>query len=151
MLRIRSAKTGESETLTNIAIRSEAYWGYGSSYMEKFQSIYKMTEEFIIKNPTFVIEEDQNLLGFYGILTNNNDSILEYFFVDSIYIGHGYGKILWNQLVNNCKDLGIKKFCIVTSPQAKEFYVKMGANVCGEVESLLKKGRLIPVLIYSVT
>ncbi|AFM41524.1 hypothetical protein Desaci_2587 [Desulfosporosinus acidiphilus SJ4] len=45
MLNIRNAKTGESEILTNIAVRSEAYWGYDSSYMEKFQSIYKVTEE----------------------------------------------------------------------------------------------------------
>ncbi len=57
-----------------------------------------------------------------------------------------YGTIL----VEYCRIIGIKEFSIVTSPQAQEFYVKMGAVTCGEEESLLKKGRIIPKLIYTV-
>jgi N-acetylglutamate synthase-like GNAT family acetyltransferase len=150
MLNIRSAKMDESETLTNIATRSESYWGYDSDYMGKFRLIYKVTEEFISKNPTFIIEEDDNIIGFYGVLTENDVTSLEYFFIEPEYIGQGYGKLLWSHLVKGCKIIGIEEFSIVTSPQAQEFYVKMGAITCGEVESLLKKGRIIPQLIYTV-
>jgi len=150
MVNIRRAKVDEYETLTDIAIKSEAYWGYDSDYMDKFKSIYNVSEEFIRSNPTVLIEEDNSIIGFYGLICKDNETSLEYFFIEPKYIGKGYGKLLWNYLVNDCKNLGIKDFDIVTSPQAKEFYVKMGAIPCGEVESLLKKGRIIPQLIYRV-
>ena len=147
---IRSAKIDESDYLTNIAIKSESYWDYDFNYMEKFRLIYKVTEEFISKNPTFIIEDDKNIVGFYGILVENDMTSLEYLFIEPKYIGQGYGKLLWNHLVEYCKSEGFKELCIVTSPQAKEFYLKMGAVSWGEVESLLKKGRIIPRLIYTV-
>ncbi|ARC83771.1 acetyltransferase family protein [Clostridium argentinense CDC 2741] len=150
MLNIRRAKVDEYEMLTDIAIKSEAYWGYDSNYMDKFKSIYNVSEEFIKNNSTVLIEEDNSIVGFYGLICKDNEISLEYFFIEPKYIGKGYGKLLWNYLVSDCKNLGIKDFDIVTSPQAKEFYVKMGAIPCGEVESLLKKGRIIPQLIYKV-
>lgn len=150
MVNIRYAKVDEYEILTDIAIKSEAYWGYDSDYMDKFKSIYNVSEEFIKNNPTVLIEEDNSVIGFYGLICKNNETSLEYFFIEPKYIGKGYGKLLWNYLVSDCKNLGIENFDIVTSPQAKEFYVKMGAIPCGEVESLLKRGRIIPQLIYRV-
>lgn len=150
MLNIRRAKVDEHEILTDIAIKSEAYWGYDSDYMDKFKSIYSVSEEFIKNNSTALIEEDNSIIGFYGLICKDNEASLEYFFIEPKYIGKGYGKLLWNYLVSDCKNLGIKDFDIVTSPQAKEFYVKMGAIPCREVESLLKKGRIIPQLIYRV-
>ncbi|MHB8074430.1 GNAT family N-acetyltransferase [Desulfosporosinus fructosivorans] len=150
MLSMRRAKPYEYEILTDIAIKSEAYWGMDSDYMEKFKSVYKVTEEFISNNPTFVIEEDDSVVGFYGILIDDRETSLEYLFIEPKSIGRGYGKLLWNHLVNTCKYIRIKELVIVTSPQAKEFYLKMGAIFFGEVESLLQKGRIIPRLIYSL-
>lgn len=46
--------------------------------------------------------------------------------------------------------LGIKQIEIVTSPEAKEFYIKMGAIEVGIVESIVKKGRIIPKLLYNL-
>ncbi|WP_346939864.1 GNAT family N-acetyltransferase [uncultured Clostridium sp.] len=66
------------------------------------------------------------------------------------YIGKGYGKLLWNHAIENAKSLNIKQLEIVTSPEAIDFYIKMGAVKIGEVESLVKVGRKIPRLIYKV-
>lgn len=54
MLNIRRAKVDEYEMLTDIAIKSEAYWGYDSNYMDKFKSIYNVSEEFIKTIPLFL-------------------------------------------------------------------------------------------------
>lgn len=150
MISIRNAKAEEYAVLSDIAFKSEAYWGYDSDYMNKFKSIYNVSEEFINNNPTVIIEEDDNIVGFYGIVNEESETTLEYFFIEPKYIGKGYGKLLWNYLVKDCKNRRIKEFSIVTSLQAKDFYVKMGAIPCGEVESLLKKGRIIPQLIYRI-
>lgn len=150
MQNIRSAKADEYEILSDIAIKSEAYWGYDPDYMDKFKYTYNVSAEFINNNPTVIIEKDKNIIGFYGLLIEEHEVSLEYFFIEPKYIGQGHGKSLWGYLVEDCKNLGIKEFSIVTSPQAKEFYEKMGAIPCGEVESLLKKGRMIPRLIYTI-
>lgn len=149
MLNIRWAKGDESKVLTKIAIESESYWGYDFDYIEKFKAIYKVTEEFINNNPTFIIEKGKNIIGFYSILINRNETSLEYFFIKPKFIGKGYGKILWNHMVEYGDNFGIKDIVIVTSPEAKGFYTKMGAIQTCEIESLVKKERKIPKLIYT--
>jgi N-acetylglutamate synthase-like GNAT family acetyltransferase len=150
MINIRRADIHESEILTEIGIRSEAYWGYDSTFMENFKSIYKVTKEFIKNNPVFVIEEDEEIIGFYGIMRDDRETSLEYFFIEPESIGMGYGKLLWNHMVNICREQGIYEFSLVTSPQAKEFYTKMGARQTGEVDSVVISGRKIPKLVYTL-
>ncbi len=149
MAHIRKAETFEAEMLTDIAIQSEAYWGYDSDFMETFKSKYRVTEEFIRENPTFVMEEEGNIVGFYSILRDDKETALEYLYIEPSYIGKGYGKLLWNHMVDTFKNQGIDEIVLVTSPQAKDFYVKMGAILIDEVESLCRKGRKIPRLVYT--
>ncbi len=118
--------------------------------MESFKTIYRVTEEFITTNPTFVLEEDNNLVGFYGISINNKETALEYLYVKPKEIGKGYGKLLWSHMISTCESLGIETIDIVTSPQAKDFYIKMGAIHVEEVNSLVIKDRRIPELIYKI-
>lgn len=150
MTNIRRAKVCDSETLTNIAIKSEAYWGYDSDFMERFKKAYKITEDFISNNPTFVIREDENVVGFYGVIIAEDETSLEYLFIEPKSIGKGYGKALWNHMINTCKKLDVKKIEIVSGPQAKGFYTKLGAVPAGEVASLVIKGRKVPRLIYTM-
>lgn len=149
MVNIREAKLDEVEILTNLAARSEAYWGFDNEYMDKFKVMYRVTKEFININSTFVIEEDNRVIGFYSILFEDNKNSLEYFFIEPEFIGEGYGKLLWNHMITIGTRLCIKQIEIVTSPEAKEFYIKMGAIEVGIVESIVKKGRIIPKLLYN--
>ncbi|MEG0772813.1 GNAT family N-acetyltransferase [Clostridium sp.] len=148
MINIYGANVCDSKVLTNLAIRSEAYWGYDFEFMENFKAIYKVSEEFISNNPTFIMKEDENIIGFYGLLIEKSGIALEYFFIEPKYIGKGYGKELWKHVMKTCESLDVVEFEIVTSPQAKDFYIKLGAKLQGEVESLVAKGRIIPRLIY---
>ncbi|WP_291576359.1 GNAT family N-acetyltransferase [Clostridium sp. UBA4548] len=150
MISMNPASSCDCEELTNLAIRSEAYWGYDSNYMDRFKEIYKVDKEFINNNPTYIIKENEDIVGSYGILISEEESALEYFFIEPKYIGKGYGRLLWNHAIDICKRLNIKEFEIVTSPQAKEFYIKMGAKYQGEIESLVAKERIIPRLVYKV-
>ena len=143
---IVAAKGCEASELNSIAIESEAFWGYDSDFMDKFKISYQVTEEFIRKNPTFILYEHHKVIGFYSLLINQVESTIEYFYIQPEYIGKGYGKKMWKHLVNYCREHNINELTLVTSPQAKEFYEKMGAIQIGEVESILKKGRQIPLL-----
>ncbi len=143
---ILAAGGNEANELNRIAIESESYWGYDSDFMDKFKIIYQVTEEFIKGNQTFILYEDERIIGFYSISNKPKGNELEYFYIEPHCIGKGYGKGMWDHLINYCKAHNIKDFALVTSPQAKRFYEKMGAMYIGEVESTLEKGREIPKL-----
>lgn len=49
---IVSASPKDAALLADLEVRSEAYWGYSSKFMEKFKRIYLITEEFIADHPT---------------------------------------------------------------------------------------------------
>lgn len=149
MLYIRPAEISEAEGLTELAVKSEAYWGYDQDFMRKFQEIYKITEDFLIKNSTFVAAEGDIIIGFYSVSIDEEEVSIEYFYIDPQCIGKGYGRIMCEHMKDFCREKGLKEIYLVTSPQAKSFYEKMGAVYIGETESLLKKGRSIPKLKFS--
>ena len=66
------------------------------------------------------------------------------------YIGHGYGRIQWDHMIGECKEKDIKKVEFVTSSEAKDFYVKMGAKVIAYVNSDIIKDKKIPKLIFEI-
>lgn len=149
-MHIRKAQACEADILTDIAVRSESYWGFDPDFMSNFKSIYRVTEKFINKNPTFVIEENDRIIGFYGVSNCGSDTELEYLYVGPEHIGKGIGKLMWNHLIVHCKDNSIDRITFVTSPQAVGFYTKQGAVQVGEVESLVRKGRMVPRFIYDI-
>jgi len=150
MCSIFKAEENHIDELNRIAYESEAWWGYDSEFMERFRAIYRITEEYIRKNPTFILVENGSIIGFFSFIKSENETELEYFYIDPRYIGKGYGKKMWDSLKEYCKETGIESFSLVTSPQAKGFYEKMGADVIDEVDSLLREGRKIPRLKFVI-
>ena len=148
MKTIVRASPKDLEVLANLEIRSESYWGYSNEFMDRFKEIYLITKEFIINNPTYILKDDDNIIGFYGILLNDVEDSLEYLFIEPKYIGKGYGKILWNHALEECKKLSIKEFTIITSPDARGFYLRLGATIYTQVDSLISNGSKTPKLIY---
>ncbi len=147
MYTIVSASPKDTKLLASLEIRSESYWGYGPDFMDRFKTIYLITEEFILNNPTYILKDDEIIIGFYGLLLAEEVS-LEHLFIEPMYIGKGYGKMLWNHALEECKKLGIREFTIITSPDAREFYLRLGATIYSEVDSLISKGNKTPKLIY---
>ncbi len=92
MYYIRDAKEGDVDELNRIAYESESYWGYDLEYMIRFKEVYKLTEDDIIKNPTFVLLEGNHIIGFYSLLMYDKEVELELFYIDPQNIGKGYGK-----------------------------------------------------------
>lgn len=148
MNKIRRASSKDAKLLADLEIRSESYWGYDSNFMDRFKEIYLITEEFILNHPTYVLKSNKEIIGFYGLLQKNDITSLEYLFIEPMYIGKGYGKVLWNHALEECKKLGIREFTIITSPDARGFYLKLGATIYNQVDSQISKGKKTPILIY---
>jgi N-acetylglutamate synthase-like GNAT family acetyltransferase len=144
---IRPARTDEADTITEIALRSKAYWGYSDAFMARVRAELTLTPEFIERNPTFVSEVDGKIAGFYS-LKDLGDGVVDlyYLFVAPEAIGGGHGKRLLLHAFETARASGFREMLVEADPNAEAFYAKMGMTRCGQRESSVEVGRVLPLL-----
>lgn len=147
---IREAKPDEFLDLNELAANSEAHWGYDEVFLNEFRTFYAINAEYLSENPTYVYLRDNQIVAFYSLVLKGRFCELEYFYVRSDFIGKGIGAALWDHMLKRCSLLEIEVITLVTNPEAKGFYEKMGAIHSGEIASFLKKDRLIPKFYYKL-
>ncbi len=150
-LNIRSATEIEASLLTELALRSKGHWGYDAEFLEDCRVDLTITPEYIASHPIFVLEEQGTVVGFLSLERQaNGDVELMHLFVEPAAIGGGHGKRLWQHAVETARQLGFQEIVIHSDPQAEAFYKAMGARRVGEVASIVRAGRMLPLLRFSV-
>lgn len=134
-MNIRLATPIEAGILTDLAVSSEAYWEFGEKYLVTFREQYSLTEEYIENTNVLILEDTLNILGFFSLEADSN--LLNHFYISHKFIGHGYGKLMWDFLISYCKEKSIKSFSLVATPEVLNFYTKLGAKVIKIVKSNL--------------
>lgn len=147
---IREAASSEAEQLTDLALRSKGRWGYDQQFLEDARIDLTLTDQYISSCPVFVIEEQGSIKGFYSLSGEGSEVELMHIFVEPAAIGRGYGKLLFRHAVETARRLKFKRLIIGSDPQAVGFYETMGARRVGEVASIVRPGRMLPLLHYSL-
>ncbi|MEV5110507.1 MULTISPECIES: GNAT family N-acetyltransferase [Bacillus] len=147
-MKIRKALLSEANELSELALHSKATWNYSEEFILACKEDLTITEEYIKNNFVYVLENDNTKIGFFSFL--RNDNALDFLYMHPSYKGKGYGKILWEFVIEQAEGLGIKSFTIDSDPNAKGLYLKMGAKLIGETPSTVFKERLLPLLKYDV-
>ncbi len=150
MIKIKKAQIDDADALTQLAVASEATWGFDEEFMNLFELLYAVTPDFIASQLVYELYDDEELIGFFGIVKEELVSILEFFYISADFIGRGFGKKLWLELIKICKENKISVLEFVTSPEAMPFYVKQGAVMMENVVSLVMPKRKIPKLRFEV-
>ncbi|MCC2379029.1 GNAT family N-acetyltransferase [Bacillus wiedmannii] len=147
-MKIRNALLSEANELSELALHSKATWNYSEAFILACKEDLTITDEYIKNNFVYVLENDNTMIGFFSFLRNEN--ALDFLYIHPRYKGKGYGKILWEYVIQQANELGIKSFTIDSDPNAKGFYLKMGAKLIGETPSTVFEDRLLPLLKYDV-
>lgn len=66
-MKIRKATLRDPKVLNDLAVRSEAYWGFDESHMKAFQRTCAIKEDHFRKGSIFVVEKDGKIAGFYNL------------------------------------------------------------------------------------
>jgi N-acetylglutamate synthase-like GNAT family acetyltransferase len=148
MATIRPARPGDAEALSRLAADSEARWGFSDAFLDRFREAYRITPDYLARNPTFVAEEDGELAGFYALVPGGGAWELEFLYVAPGRMGAGLGARLWRHMVDACREQGVREVRLVCGPEPLPFYLRMGAKVVGETRSKLDPGRRILELVY---
>ena len=147
-LSIRRALPDEASLLSDLALRSKAHWGYTPEFLEACREELTLSPDYIAASPVFVLEEGKRPVGFYGLRERVDDVELVYLFVEPAAMNRGYGKLLWEHLVETAAGLSPKRISIESDPYAESFYKRMGARAVGFVSSSVQAGRKLPLLEF---
>ena len=149
---IRPARPDEVAELTELALRSKAYWGYDEAFMEACREELTLTPEYLDKNPTFVLEADDQVVGLYSLEASENVGEVELgmLFIEPNAIGGGHGRRLFAHARKKAGDLSYQTMWIQSDPDAEGFYRSLGAVTVGHLESRSLPGRMLPWMETSV-
>jgi len=146
-LNIRPAVASDSETLSDLAYRSKAYWGYATDFMEACREELSVSVT-DIANPErsyFVAELRDVVVGFYALeRLSASESELEAMFVAPQHIGQGIGRRLIEHAKIHARQNGAASLLIQGDPNAMSFYRAAGGILVGERESDSIQGRYLP-------
>ncbi|MFC8685217.1 GNAT family N-acetyltransferase [Brevibacillus porteri] len=147
-MNIRRAKGHEASELSELAYRSKAYWGYSDEFMEACRDDLTLAPTYIEKHQVYVLEDEGSIKGFMSLEKDAEQEqwLLGFLFMVPEAVGKGYGKALWQHMVEVALKLDIPVINIHSDPYAEPFYLSRGAKRVGEIVSTVFPGRILPLL-----
>jgi N-acetylglutamate synthase-like GNAT family acetyltransferase len=148
---IRRATESEAPFLTELALRSKGVWDYDQDFLRDCRADLTVTPEFVTSNEVFVIEDEGKAVGFYSLeRLSDTEMELVHLYIEPDAIGRSHGKQLLRHAADTAGQLGFRTLLITSDPFAESFYEKMGARRIGEVESPVRRGRMLGLFQLNV-
>jgi N-acetylglutamate synthase-like GNAT family acetyltransferase len=145
-VRIRPAHAEEAGSLSELAFRAKAHWGYSAEFMQACRAELTYPEEVVAAGGFQVAEDDRQMLGFYALIKVSPTTMeLEALFVDPKHLGRGIGSMLLDHARGTCARAGMERLVLQADPNAADFYQRAGAQRIGERASGSIPGRMLPL------
>ncbi|CAL9636249.1 GNAT family N-acetyltransferase [Streptomyces sp. enrichment culture] len=147
---IRPARPGEAKLLTELALRSKAYWGYDAEFLASCRQELTLGDAELAGRRTSVAERDGGVVGFTTLEGEPPQGVLGMMFVDPELVGEGIGRLLFTHAVETARALGFTRFTIDADPNAEPFYEAMGGVPVSRVPSGSIPGRTLTQFLRRV-
>ncbi|MFE9629886.1 GNAT family N-acetyltransferase [Streptomyces sp. NPDC006463] len=142
MAEVRAARPAEAEALTELVMRSKAYWGYGPEYLASCADELRIRPLDVTARRIVVAEDERGtVLGLASLDGSAPRASLGLLFVEPSVIGRGVGRLLYRDALRRAVELGVRGLVIDADPHAAGFYRAMGAvEAVGAVEASAEPG-----------
>ena len=144
--RIRRAAAADAAALTRLALTSKAVWGYDAAFMAACRAELTVRPESIRRDPTYLVEADGRVLGFYQLRIDGALGDVFMIFVAPEAMCSGIGRRLWAHLEDTARAMGATRLTVDSDPHAEGFYAAMGMRRRGQALSGSIPGRMLPHL-----
>jgi GNAT superfamily N-acetyltransferase len=144
-IRVRPAREDEGPGLTGLAVRAKSHWGYDENFLESARAELTIDAGTIRSSRIYVIEQDGEAIGFYGLVGEAPRGRLEWMFLEPDAIGHGLGRLMWTDAIERASAAGFTGLEIESDRFAEPFYLAMGAVRIGSTPSPVD-GAELPLL-----
>lgn len=147
---IRPARAAEAESLSDLALRSKAHWGYDAEFLDACRDELTVAADGVERRRSMVADRDGHILGFTTLEGEPPKGVLGMLFVDPKAIGQGIGRLLFEHTIAAGRELGFAQITIDADPNAGPFYRAMGAVRVGNVPSGSIAGRVLPQMVVTI-
>lgn len=158
LYKIRRAQDGDMAYLTEISFSSKKDLAFTSEYFTIGKSQQTFTKKCLSENEVFVLEKDKEILAYYSMVNLHEPFTigeveiergfwLEHMFIKPENIGEEIGNKLFSHLIDFCKENSIKEIKILTDPNSRGFFQKMGCDYIKEYPPTIKN-RTALFMIY---
>jgi GNAT superfamily N-acetyltransferase len=148
--RLRPAREDELAALTELCLRSKAYWGYDAAFMAACRAEMTLQPRHLAESRIMVAEDGRGPVGLAQVSLDGEEAELESLFVEPAAIGGGIGRLLFDWAVGAARTGGARRLVINSDPDAAPIYRRMGARDIGMVPSGSIPGRLLPQLVFDL-
>ncbi len=148
---IRRALEEEADELSALALRAKRHWGYPDSQITTWRADLQLTAEAVRTRPTFVVELDGRIVGFYSLVSSASAWELDNLWIEPGQMMRGYGRELLNHALRTAAEGGATTVHLDADPNAEAFYLACGAIRVGAVPAAIdgEPGRVRPQLTLS--
>lgn len=143
---IVKATISDAKSLTEIALKSKAIWGYSDEQIQNWTEELTVSNQMIEEMFVYKFLVAKKVVGFYILNQPKENSIeLEFLFVLPNFIGKGIGNQLLLHAFEKAISLNCKKIILLADPNATPFYQSKGFVIIDKKESAIF-GRFLPVM-----
>ena len=151
MVSIRTARAGETDSLTELCVRSKAHWRYDAAFMARSAAALSVSEADIAAGRVLVaVDDGGRTIGVASVAAEGETADLDLMFVDPPAIGRGAGRVLFEAAAELARRLGARRLTILADPNAAAFYERMGARFLRNAPSDAIPGRTLPLYEYDL-
>ena len=143
-MQFRQANTHEIDDLNLLIRSSKSFWKYSSDFLDSYIKKWGLNEDYMANNYIAVLEEQQSTYGLWSFSNDDEEPVLDNFFLHPAYIGQGLGKFMWQHVIAYATAQDWHSFQLLSDPNAEIFYEHMGAKKIGDYES--HPGRFVPIM-----
>lgn len=145
-MHIEKANVKDSSALTDLTLRSKAFWGYSDQQMEEWTGDLEVSKNYIETNWVYLIKIKNKSVGYYSFQRISRSKVkLDNLFIDPSRIGTGLGKLLMDDFLQRVKRLNFEIITLDADPHAEAFYSKFGFKTIDQLPSSVS-GRTLPVM-----
>jgi GNAT superfamily N-acetyltransferase len=150
MITLRQGRACEAAALSELCLRSKAFWGYDAVFMAACRQELLLTDESFANSLIEVAELAGRVVGVAQMRVHGASAELEKLFVEPADFRAGAGRALFEWVRGEAARLGAAHMTIDADPGSVEFYMRMGAVADGLVPSGSIRGRFIPRMIVEL-
>ena len=129
----------------------KGYWGYSEKGLDRFMQTFGIADEaYFDKAFGYIAESLHETIGYYLFKTEKDTLELDHFFLETRFIGQGYGRQLWDHCVKQAQQKRWTEFTFWSDPHSLGFYEHMGAIKIEERPMVTLPGHMAPIMRFFI-
>ena len=152
-MEIRPARIEDAETLTDLAHRAKAHWGYPGRWMRAWDAQLTISPGYLNVHDVWVAEKDGEIVGMCALEDRGDRWGLEHVWIDPSVHRQGIGTALVRHALGDAQRRRPAVVELVSDAFATGFYERLGARHVGSIAAPMPgaRDRTLPRYEFAAT